>query len=68
MNRFASLFSNPRILNDSRPGLGGLQGFTTNPLGDLVTPAQVLMYQAAYEKAQMGLKEREWWPTAECWN
>ena len=64
-NRFARYFS-----DDSRGvdrGVPALSGFITNPLSESVTPAQALMYQAAYQQALKDSEEPEW-PMAECWN
>jgi hypothetical protein len=64
-DRFSELFGNRR--HETRQTEVNLRGFTINPLGGAVTPAQAQMYQAAYEQAQKSLEEPEW-PLAECWN
>jgi hypothetical protein len=66
-DRFAGLFSDKRRDVVAKPDHVNLRGFITNPLAASVTPAQALMYQAAYEQAQKDNQEPEW-PDAECWN
>jgi hypothetical protein len=66
-DRFAGLFTNQRREDGQLSGQESLRGFTTNPLGDSVTAAQALIYQAAYQRAQQEHQEPEW-PDAEWWN
>jgi hypothetical protein len=62
-DRFAGLFGN----GNRNHGHASLRGFATNPLADSVTPAQALLYHAAYEQALRDTQEPES-PYAECWN
>jgi hypothetical protein len=66
-DRFAGFFDSRRPEDGNQTGQPSLRGFTTNPLGETITPAQALMYHAAYQHAQKDLQEPEW-PEAECWN
>ncbi len=66
-DRFAELFDRRRPATGNPIGQESLRGFTTNPLFNLITPTQVLMYQAAYQQAQKDAQIPEW-PDAECWN
>lgn len=62
-DRFSGLLNK----NSHQTSQDNLRGFTTNPLGEAVTPAQVLMYQAAFQRALDENQEPEW-PLAESWN
>jgi hypothetical protein len=55
---------------DDHFGQESVRGFTSNPLADSITAAQLLIYQAAYRQALKALQEREWRRMfrAECWN
>lgn len=66
-DRLAGFFGNGRVSNEMRETPGGLHGFTANPIGNAITPAQAMLYQAAFLQAQKDLEEPEW-PLAECWN
>jgi hypothetical protein len=66
-DRFAGLLGQQGRENGYQTGQESLRGFTTNPFAASITPAQALMYQTAYLRAQEELREPEW-PWAENWN
>ncbi len=66
-NRIAALLGSRRVPAGPSWASGTLQGFTTNPLANVLTPAQTELYQTAYQLAQqdvLGIR----WPFAEFWN
>ena len=66
-DRISGLSRNDRHVKDNHTSHESVRGFTANPLGDSVSPAQILIYQAAYQQAQKALHEREC-SRVECWN
>jgi hypothetical protein len=68
-HRFIHLFGKTRFEVPELEGAAGLGGFTVNPFAASVTPAQALIYQAAFEQAQQQQHAGdEEWPMADCWN
>ena len=60
-------FQSARFEFDGDVSYVDLSGFSSNPLGETLTSAQVQLYQAAFLQARKALAEPEW-PWAENWN